>query len=227
MSTNKYIILLLSIFSIPVLGFGDELQWPENDHTKKVNLKKEIKKIDNIPDSVCISDYEKYVPNFIVMDKYTPDGAVLRGNDGIFPVGDLSIDNPIVISDGNQEYVTSENIYNQHNGNFEEIVSNEQCYLHFANNLHWLDNILTSKEKIRLRYRIFTSDYYTSIRYVRVNGVKYVKKYFYKPEYFMLFLIRGDVLELNPYISKKTIDLLIKDKNAYYKVVFPCRKFRP
>lgn len=44
MSTNKYIILLLSIFSIPVLGFGDELQWSENDHTKKVNLKKEIKK---------------------------------------------------------------------------------------------------------------------------------------------------------------------------------------
>lgn len=77
MSTNKYIILLLSIFSIPVLGFGDELQWSENDHTKKVNLKKEIKKIDNIPDSVCISDYEKYVPNFIIMDKYTPDGGCI------------------------------------------------------------------------------------------------------------------------------------------------------
>ena len=40
MSTNKYIILLLSIFSIPVLGFGDELQWSENDHTKKIIVKK-------------------------------------------------------------------------------------------------------------------------------------------------------------------------------------------
>ncbi len=212
------------LWILPATMWSDEQLWPSGDHLK--SFRKDIHKTDKLPDSIDINDYTSAVPHYIIINKYTPDGNIIKGNDGIFIVGELNIDNPIILYDGEQEYVTSEIIFNEHNGVFNDIVHDNKCYLHFANNLHWIQNILSKKEYIRLRSRILTDDYYTSLKYINSYGIKYIKRYYYQPDYFILLLIRGDVLKLNPYISVKTIQTIIKDESAYYKVVFPCHKLK-